>query len=142
MLLLHFITPIFAAAAVAAVAPSDTSSSNYVGPLSLDALKEKRDVVKVLETREENCISVHLCLEEDWKGDCYWACFRPGEEAWPNSSWGHKVKSARPGQGAKCVFFLGPECSYRHEKQDMTYPGGNFKDLGKLEVGCFYCMKN
>ncbi|KAG7054724.1 hypothetical protein JMJ77_0007199 [Colletotrichum scovillei] len=64
----------------------------------LGASEDKRE--------EQPCVSVHLCTEKDWNGDCWWACFRDGLETYPNWDWGGKVKSARPGEGATCKFFL------------------------------------
>ncbi|KXH41604.1 hypothetical protein CSAL01_07857 [Colletotrichum salicis] len=98
-----------------------------------EAAKEKRE--------DEPCISVHLCTEKDWKGDCWWACFRDGLETYPNWDWGNQVKSARPGEDATCKFFFGPDCSMRTKKQDMEWPGGNLEGLGDFGIGCFYCMK-
>ncbi|KAI3530604.1 hypothetical protein CSPX01_14713 [Colletotrichum filicis] len=98
----------------------------------LEASKEKRE--------EQPCVSVHLCTEKDWTGDCWWACFRDGLETYPNWDWGGKVKSARPGEVATCKFFFGPDCSMRTKRQDMKWPGGNFEGLGDFGIGCFYCM--
>ncbi|KAK1980787.1 hypothetical protein LZ30DRAFT_782526 [Colletotrichum cereale] len=89
-----------------------------------------------------DCIGIYLCTEGDWKGDCYWSCFRKGVETYLEADWAPKIKSARPDLGAKCIFFFGTECRSRHKTQHMVYPGGDFDagKLGKLGVGCFYCM--
>ncbi|WDK19987.1 hypothetical protein CGRA01v4_11274 [Colletotrichum graminicola] len=91
---------------------------------------------------ERNCISVYLCTEKDWTGDCYWACYRRGLEVQLETEWASKIKSVRPDHDTKCKFFFGTECRTRHQSQDMVYPGGNFdaKKMGKLSVGCFYCL--
>lgn len=73
--------------------PTVRTHMNPVG-----AAKEKRE--------DQPCVSVHLCTEKDWKGDCWWACFRDGLETYPDWNWGGQVKSARPGEGATCKFFL------------------------------------
>ncbi|KAK1967397.1 hypothetical protein LY78DRAFT_746481 [Colletotrichum sublineola] len=91
---------------------------------------------------ERDCLGIYLCTKEDWKGDCYWACFRKGLEVALQLDWAREIKSARPDHGTKCKFFFGTECRTRHKSQDMVYPGGDFdaKNLGKIGVGCFYCM--
>ncbi|KAK2033272.1 hypothetical protein LX32DRAFT_635434 [Colletotrichum zoysiae] len=91
---------------------------------------------------ERDCLGVYLCTKEDWRGDCYWACFRKGVEVQLEAEWAPNIKSVRPDHGAKCKFFFGPECRTRHKSQDMVYPGGDFdaKRMGKLGVGCFYCL--
>ncbi|KAK1580374.1 uncharacterized protein LY79DRAFT_520711 [Colletotrichum navitas] len=91
---------------------------------------------------ERNCLGTYLCTEKDWKGDCYWACFRKGLEVQLETEWAPKIKSVRPDHDTKCKFFFGTECRTRHKSQDMVYPGGDFdaKKMGKLGVGCFYCL--
>ncbi|OHE97200.1 hypothetical protein CORC01_07454 [Colletotrichum orchidophilum] len=113
---------------------ADVSGNPTAGlpTISLGVANEKRE--------DQSCVSVHLCTEKDWKGDCWWACFRDGLETYPNWDWGSHVKSARPGEDAKCKFFFGPDCSMRSKKQDMEWPGGNFERLGDFGIGCFYCM--
>ncbi|KAK7454919.1 hypothetical protein Landi51_03128 [Colletotrichum acutatum] len=82
------------------------SPTIHVSKISTDGTH--RDPLGAVKERREDqpCVSVHLCTEKDWKGDCWWACFRDGLETYPNCDWGGKVKSARPGEGAMCKFFL------------------------------------
>ncbi|KAK2045438.1 hypothetical protein LZ31DRAFT_541227 [Colletotrichum somersetense] len=80
--------------------------------LLVDAFSSLTPAIQVPDIRapqkrdERNCLGIYLCTKEDWKGDCYWACFRKGLEVQLEAEWAPNIKSVRPDHGAKCKFFL------------------------------------
>ncbi|KAK1990670.1 hypothetical protein LX36DRAFT_738066 [Colletotrichum falcatum] len=144
-----FITPVIILFSLMTMATSVPAAISHVvgdgvkpGDQDLTPFAQVPGVHTPQKRDERDCLGIYLCTEQDWKGDCYWACFRKGVEVLLQAEWAPKVKSARPDHGTKCKFFFGTECRTRHKSQDMVYPGGDFdgKMMGKIGVGCFYCL--